>query len=187
MLTLDEPLETDRMLIRPYVASDRASLLALFGSEDQTRYLPFEPATEETVDAILERRMARSKIEKEGDGILGAAILRGTDVQVAEFMLRYTSAEARTGELGWSVHPDHQRQGFATEGARAFMRLGFERLDLHRLTADCDADNVASTRVMDRLGMRREAHFREAYLTNGVWSDELVYAILRSEWEAGAR
>jgi RimJ/RimL family protein N-acetyltransferase len=187
MLDLDTPLETRRLRIRRYDATDRASLMSLFGTADMTRYLAFGPATEETIDATLERRIARSSIEKEGDGILGAAVLRSTGVLVGEFMLRYTSAAAQAGELGWSVHPDHHGQGYATEGARAFMRLGFEGLDLHRATASCDARNEASIRVMERLGMRREACFREAFLTDGVWSDELVYAILRSEWEAGAR
>src|SRR5512135_3440420 len=107
MLTLDEPVETERLLIRRYRASDRASLLALFGTADMTRYLAFGPATEDTIDGILERRMSRSSIEKEGDGILGAATLRSTGELVGEFMLRYTSEEQQTGELGWSVHPDH--------------------------------------------------------------------------------
>ena len=108
-------------------------------------------------------------------------------MQVGEVMLRYLSEGERTGELGWTVHPAHQGRGYATEGARAFMRLGFERLDLHRITASCDARNEASVRVMERLGMRREAHFREAFLTQGVWSDELIYAILRSEWDTRPR
>ena len=187
MLAIDEPIETERLLIRRYVASDRASLLALFGSADVTRYLAFGPATDDTIDSTLERRVARSSIEREGDGILGAVTLRSTGVLVGEVMLRYLREEERTGELGWTVHPDHQGQGYATESARAFMRLGFEGLDLHRITASCDARNEASVRVMERLGMRREAYFREAFLTHGVWSDELVYAILRSESEAGAR
>jgi RimJ/RimL family protein N-acetyltransferase len=187
MLDLAEPLETERLLIRRYDVTDRSSLLSLFGAADMTRYLGWGPATEDTIDGILERRIARSSIEKEGDGILGAAILRGTGVLVGEFMLHYASAKERKGELGWSVHPAHHGQGYATEGARRFMRLGFEGLDLHRATATCDARNEASVRVMERLGMRREAHFREAFPTDDVWSDELVYAILRSEWEAGAR
>jgi RimJ/RimL family protein N-acetyltransferase len=187
VLDLDEPLETDRLLIRRYDATDRASLLSLFGTDDVTRYLPFDPATDDTIDGMLERRIARSSIEKEGDGILGAAIFRDTGAVVGEFMLHYASAKGQTAELGWTVHSDHQGRGYATEGARAFMRLGFDGLDLHRVTASSDARNEASIRVMERLGMRREARFREAFLTHGVWSDELVYAILRSEWDAVAR
>ena len=184
MLRIDAAIETERLRFRPYEASDRSTLLELFGRPEVTRYLPFGPATEDTVDAILERRLARTAIEHEGDGLLALAVLRDTGVPVGELMLRYTSEEHRTGEIGWSIHPDHQGQGLATEGARAFLRLGFEGLDLHRVTAECDPRNIASIRVMERLGMRREGHLREAFLAQGVWTDELVYAILRAEWES---
>lgn len=186
VLHIDPSIQTDRLWFRPYLASDRATVLDLFGRADVTRYLPFGPATETTVDAILERRMARTTIEHEGDGILALAVLRATDMPVGEMMLRYESQEHRTGEVGWTIHPDHQGQGLATEGAGAFLRLGFERLDLHRITANCDPRNAASIRVMERLGMRREAHLHEAFLSQGGWTDELIYAILRAEWEATA-
>jgi len=183
MLQLDPSVDTERLSFRTYVATDRSTLLDLFGRPDVTRHLPFGPATELTVDAILERRMAKASIEHEGDGILALAILRGPDVPVGEMMLRFVSEEHATGEVGWTIHPDHQGQGLATEGAGAFLRLGFEGLDLHRITAGCDPRNRASRRVMERIGMRREAHFREAFRSQGAWTDELIYAILRSEWE----
>jgi RimJ/RimL family protein N-acetyltransferase len=74
-------------------------------------------------------------------------------------MLRLKSLESRQGEIGWSLHPDAQGRGLATEGAREMLRIGFDELGLHRIVAGCDSRNTASLRVMERLGMRREAEF----------------------------
>ena len=63
------------------------------------------------------------------------------------------------------------------------LRLGFEGLGLHRIIGRCDGRNAASARAMEKLGMRREAHLRENEIVKGEWTDEMVYAMLRSEWE----
>jgi ribosomal-protein-alanine N-acetyltransferase len=93
----------------------------------------------------------------------------------------------RTHEIGWVVAPPHQRLGYATEAARALLRHAFETLHLHRVIATCETDNLASVGVMEKLGMRREAHFRQCYLRDdGSWSDEFFYALLAEEWFARA-
>jgi RimJ/RimL family protein N-acetyltransferase len=103
---------------------------------------------------------------------------------VGEFMLRLTSADSRQGEIGWSIHPDFQRRGLATEGAREMLRLGFDVLRLHRIVAACDPRNLGSLRVMEHLGMRREAHFVESEFLKGEWIGEIVCAVLEDEWRA---
>ena len=88
------------------------------------------------------------------------------------------------GEIGYILNPAYQGQGLATEVAGTLLRLGFEGLGLHRIVARCDARNVASARVMERVGMRREAHLVHNEFLKGEWTDELIYAILREEWQA---
>jgi len=90
------------------------------------------------------------------------------------------------GELGWVVHPNHASRGYATEAALAMLRLGFDHYGLHRISARLDARNAASARVCEKLGMRREALLRENEWIKGEWTDEAVYALLRSEWDARA-
>ena len=84
--------------------------------------------------------------------------------------------------MGWIFHPDHQGLGYATEATNALLDLGFGPADMHRIFARCDARNDPSWRLMERLGMRREAHFREHGLFKGLWDEEFYYAILRDEW-----
>jgi RimJ/RimL family protein N-acetyltransferase len=66
------------------------------------------------------------------------------------------------------------------------LRLGFEDLGLHRIFGRIDGRNTASARVLERLGMRREAHFIQNEIVKGEWTDEVVYALTEDEWPAPA-
>jgi RimJ/RimL family protein N-acetyltransferase len=187
MLAPGYPLTTARMSLRPYETGDLAAVHDLFGRDDVSRYLLWEPMDLDQARALLERRVRQTRIDAEGDGILLAAVLTESGRMIGEFMLRLTSARSRQGEIGWSIHPDVQGRGLATEGAREMLRLGFEELGLHRIIAESDPRNVASLRVMERLGMRREAHFLENLFLKGEWIGSIIYAMLESEWRAAAR
>jgi RimJ/RimL family protein N-acetyltransferase len=91
----------------------------------------------------------------------------------------------RTFEIGWILDPRHPGRGYATEGAAALLRYGFERLALHRVVATCQPENRPSWRVMEKLDMRREAHFRQCIHRGGeTWWDEYLYALLAEEYFA---
>jgi RimJ/RimL family protein N-acetyltransferase len=102
---------------------------------------------------------------------------------VGEVLLAWTSSEHSSGEIGFIFHPGYHRRGYGTRAARHMLAMGFEELRLHRIIGRCEARNIASAALMDKLGMRREAHFRENEWVKGEWNDELVYAMLASEWE----
>ncbi|OGO65815.1 MAG: hypothetical protein A2030_05000 [Chloroflexi bacterium RBG_19FT_COMBO_50_10] len=63
------------------------------------------------------------------------------------------------------------------------MDWAFKELSVHRIVALCHADNTASVRVMEKLGMRQDGRLREARWLRGEWWDEYVYAILEREWK----
>ncbi len=103
---------------------------------------------------------------------------------VADVVLIWVSAEHRQGEVGYIVHPDRQGRGYATEATRPLLRIAFEDLGLHRVVGRVEARNAASARVLEKLGMRREAHLVENEFVKDEWQSELVYAILDREWRA---
>jgi len=182
MATPSYPITTARLSLRPYTSDDLEPLHDMFGREDVCRYLRWEPMDLDAAGALLERRVKQGQIGGPGEGLLVAADERATGRMIGELMLQVTDDENRQGEIGWSFHPDAQGKGYATEGARELLRLGFEDVGLHRIKAESDARNVASLRLMERLGMRREAHFREDEFLKGEWTDSIVYAILETEW-----
>jgi RimJ/RimL family protein N-acetyltransferase len=185
--TLTFPLATDRVHLRPYTPEDLDPLYDMFRREDVCRYLRWEPMDLDAARTLLERRLKQGQIGAPGEGLLVAAEERSTGRMIGEFMLQVTDEEHHQGEIGWSLHPDAHGKGYATEGARELLRLGFEEVGLHRIAAEGDPRNAASLRVMERLGMRREAHFRENEYLKGEWTDAVVFAILASEWRDQAR
>jgi RimJ/RimL family protein N-acetyltransferase len=175
---------TDRLALRPFRDDDLEALHDIHSREDVVRYLYWEPRSREEAAEMLDRRKLETAIDKEGDGLHLAAELRATGELIGHFSLFFKSEEHRQGDIGFVVHPDHHGRGYATEGTLVMLRFGFEELGLHRIVGQCDARNVASARVMERLGMRREAHFVENEFVKGEWADGLDYAMLDREWRS---
>jgi RimJ/RimL family protein N-acetyltransferase len=113
------------------------------------------------VPEVLERRIGNTTLHTEGDILELAAELRSTGEFVGAMTFSYRSVDHRRGEIGYIVAPKFTGQGFAKESATELLRIGFERVGLHRIEGQCDARNLASATVMERIGMRREALLRE--------------------------
>ena len=184
MLEPTGPVRSSRMSLRTYEMDDLEAFHDLYSREDVCRYLPWEPMDVEQARAKLEQRIRQTRIEADGDPLVLTAVDSETGRSAGEFMLRLQSLDSLQGEIGWVIHPDFQGRGLATEGATEMLRLGFDELGLHRIAAGCDPRNVASVRVMERLGMRREAQFVEAVFAKGQWVDDIICAILESEWRS---
>lgn len=92
--------------------------------------------------------------------------------------------DADTLEFGITVAPAAQQRGLAAEAAQAVLALAFETLGRHRVYAEVDPRNLACVRLLERLGMRREALFREHWRDGDGWADTAIHAILDHEWRA---
>lgn len=176
------PIMTERLCLRAFNRGDVDAVFAYRGREDVARYLFDAPLSRDECALAIRQRTAQLALEAENDRIILAVELREGAQLVGEISLIYRSAEARQGEVGWIFHPDFQGRGFAREAAGRLLQLAFEEGEFHRIYARCDAGNEASWRLMERLGMRREAHFREHALFKGGWDEEYYYALLEGEW-----
>ncbi|MFC6094255.1 GNAT family N-acetyltransferase [Saccharothrix lopnurensis] len=174
------PVRTRRLLLRPFTFADHAALHSWQGRADVNRYLYSEARTSEETAESLVKKVTLTWPEQDGDA-LSLAIEKDGEV-VGEAVLKYLSEHHRQGEVGYVLHPDHHGRGYATEATAAVLDLAFDHLGLHRVRASCDAFNEPSWRVMERLGMRREAHFRHNEVFKGAWGEEFVYAVLDDEW-----
>jgi len=176
------PLQTERLLLRPFTPGDLDALLAIQSRDDVTRYLYWDPRTAAEVREVLDRKVRSTAIVAEGDNLSLAAVLRESGELIGDCSLRWVSAEHRQAEIGFIFHPDHHGWGYATEAAAALLALAFDGLRVHRVIGRLEARNTASARVLERLGMRKEAHLVENEHVKGEWQSEIVYAQLEREW-----
>jgi RimJ/RimL family protein N-acetyltransferase len=179
----DYPVRTDRLLLRPFTDDDYEAFYDLHSHPDVHRYLIHGPADRAASRALLTDRMECVRIEAAGDRLSLAMELRETGAMIGQCTLFYQTAEHSGGEIGYLVHPKYQRKGYASECGLQLLRLGFDGLKLHRIIGRCDARNVGSAGVLAGLGMRLEAHLVQNEFLKGEWTDELVYAMLATEWQ----
>jgi len=178
------PLRTQRLLLRPYAHGDVDGLYAYQRLPEVHRYLYTEPRTRAEVEAIVAERAGLAVLTETDKAITLVAELAQTGELVGDCVLFWRSQEHEQGEVGYVFNPAYHGRGYATEAVGALLRLGFEGLGLHRIAGHLDARNTASARVLERAGLRREAHLMENEFVKGEWTDELIYGILRREWEA---
>lgn len=103
---------------------------------------------------------------------------------VGDLTLKLVGEQPSTGQIGWCFHPDYAGRGFATGAAAALLDLAFQHYEMRRVTAQMDARNTSSARLCERLGMTREAHFRQDWWSEGGWTDTFGYAVLTAEWKS---
>jgi RimJ/RimL family protein N-acetyltransferase len=184
VLTPELPIRTERLLLRLYTEDDLDYVYDIQSRPEVARYLYWGPRDRDEARESLRKKIASSAVKAEGDDLTLAVVLPETGHVIGDVLLVWVSSEHRQGEIGYVFHPGHGGHGYATEAAEVMLRLAFEGLGLHRVIGRLDGRNTASARVLERLGMRREAHLVENEMVKGEWTDELIYAMLEDEWRA---
>jgi ribosomal-protein-alanine N-acetyltransferase len=168
-------IETQRLTLRRFTSSDGLAIHRYMGDPTVTRWLPEGLLNKAGAQAFADRNAGRRP--------RAIAIVERASGELVGHMAFHPWFVRATHEIGWAIGRPHQRRGYATEAARALMAHAFETLCCHRVIATCQPENIASWRVMDKLGMRREAHFRQCLLRDtGEWWDEYFYALLAEEY-----
>ena len=177
------PIETERLILRKYQDRDVRDILEFSRKADfwLARSLDWTP-TSDSVRAYFEAQrdlkpesfpqwmnlMMELESERKVVGCVGIGV---------------TNKEQGQASIGWMLSCRYQGQGLATEAAQALVDFGFDSMGLHRIFARTGKANTRSWLLMERLGMRREAHFRQSHKVRDEWDDEFVYAILAHEWK----
>jgi len=177
-------LETARLRLREFVPDDWRAALAY---EDDPRYMRFYEMTERTEADV--RAFVQMFLDQQAENprcrFQLAVTLKESGALIGNCGIRVNNAEWREANIGYEIAPELWGRGYASEAARAILAFGFGTLQMHRIWAWCVADNTASARVLEKVGMTREAREREKELIRGQWYDALTYAILDREWQGG--
>lgn len=174
-------LATDRLILREFIEDDWKRLHAYESQPEVVRYLPHEPRTEDEARQYVQQIIVEAR-ELPRMVIDLAITERGSNEMIGRVGMRRKSDELRMGLLWYVIDPAYAGKGLVTEAARELLAYAFEQLRMHRVHGECDPRNPSSARVMEKLGMRREAEHVEDIWIKGEWCGTLVYAMLEREW-----
>ena len=173
-------LLTDRLLLRPFEATDLPHLQRYAVRPEFYRFLPILEQTPETVAAFLEKRLEEQR-QEESSRFNFAIEPKELKFVIGSIRIEVRDAANRKGDLGYALDSAYQGQGFMIEAVKRVLTMGFDRLKLHRILATADVDNEPSWRLLERVGMTREGHLRGDKLVRGRWRDSYLYAVLASD------
>ncbi len=179
-------IETERLILRPMQMEDVNDLLEYQSNPEIVRYIPWPPRTMEQVKQAAEKTIATGKFDlvEDSDYIVLVWELKDTGQVIGQSNMGLISKENKCSNIGWVTHQDFQRQGYAFEATKALLKFAFQNFDLHRVIADIDTRVPKSAALAEKLGMRREAEFKDGEFFKGEWCDMWLYAILKSEFSA---
>jgi aminoglycoside 6'-N-acetyltransferase len=179
-----EALRTARLTLRRFRAEDAAALAAYRSDPDVARFQGWEsPFLEEQAAAFI-AELAGTHPDTAGEWFQLAVTETATGELVGDVGMGPDGDDPRLARIGFTVAPARQGRGLATEAVTAVLDHLFRVRGKHRVAADCDVRNTASVALLERVGMRREAHHLASSWWKGEWTDEYVYAVLADEWLA---
>ncbi len=173
-------IDSNRMLLRSINIKDAQEIFSYRSDAITNQYQGWIPKTITEVNDFIENRIAKEFnipdtwyqlgiVEKETNKLIGDVGIHFIDEQQAE--------------VGCTLNKTCHGKGYATEALKATINHLFTTLNKHRIVTSIDPLNIKSISLVERLGFRKEAHFKQSILINGEWVDDIVYAILHNEWK----
>lgn len=173
-------ITTERLVLRRFRTDDVATFAGYRSDPEVARYqswdAPFPLLRAETAVAHF---MAA---DPDRAGWFQYAIERAEDGRLIGDVAVRLHDNLMQAEIGFTLAGEHQRRGYATEAVRAVLDRLFREQRLHKVTGECDARNVASAGLLERLGFTREGRLRQQTYIKGEWTDDLLYGLLATEW-----
>ncbi len=172
-------IKTGRLLLRTVRAEDAAAIYAYRSRPEVSRYQGrpknLAAARRQTATA------AATKPNTPRTWYQFAVIEAQSGALIGDIAVHFKGG--RQAELGYTLAPEYQGRGYASEAARGALGWLFGPMKIHRVTATADPRNKPSLKVMRRLGLRKEGHFKKSFWTGKEWADDAVYALLKEEWK----
>jgi RimJ/RimL family protein N-acetyltransferase len=180
------PLETDRLRLRPFERSDVEAVSTYHNLPSSQRYALRTSRYTSDVAEVVGSMRNQVSLQRPGDTLALAIVRKGDNRLIGQVCLHWSDATSGQGEVRFIIHPAFSGQGYLTEALSTIFDMAFDQFRIHRLMVRCDGRSHHSIKLMQTLGMRLEAHYREHALFQGEWDEELHFAILDREWRPNA-
>ncbi len=176
-----------RVALRRFGLADLADFIAYRSSAQVARYQSWDAPYPRAAGEQFIGELMRGHPDTAGQWFQFAVVLHPGGQLIGDCAAKPDAGDPRQCEIGFTIALAYQGRGYATEAVSLLIGYLFAGRGKHKITASCDARNTASAALLERLGMRREGHLRESTWASGEWTDDLLYGLLRDEWQPPGR
>lgn len=179
-------LESERLILRKFTCEDWQDLYEYLSKEEVVMYEPYDIFS-------IEEAKKEAQNRSENDAFLAVCLKENNKLIGNLYFQQQEPKEFMTWEIGYVFNPAFYGKGYATEACRRILEHAFEELHIHRIIGRCNPENAASWRLMERLSMRREGHYKKPAFfkrtSEGepIWHDAFEYSIIEEEYLIGNR
>ncbi|MCD4791515.1 MAG: GNAT family N-acetyltransferase [Bacteroidales bacterium] len=174
-------LKTERLILRPVEEKDAKAMFKYRSDSITNQYQGWIPKTINDVFDFVKNKVS-STIDLIDTWYQFVIIKKENNELIGDIGIHFLDTDNKQAEIGCTLDKTYQGKGYATEALKETLDYLFNKLNKRRIIGSIDPRNIKSTGLVERLGFRKEAHFKESILINGEWIDDLVYAILKDEW-----
>jgi len=174
-------INSERLLLRPIQVEDADSIFNYRSKAEVNRYQGWIPITIDDVHHFIATKVS-PEINLPCKWFQFVIIKKHSNELIGDIGVYFPATDEFPVELGCTLNQKYHGKGYAFEAVKATINYLFKELDKHSIVASIDPRNLPSISLFERLGFRKEAHFKESLFINGEWVDDLVYVILKSDW-----
>jgi RimJ/RimL family protein N-acetyltransferase len=177
-------IKTERLWIRDLEANDGPRVFSYHRHPGIARWQSWGTESVDVIQSYI-RGLASIEPGAPGKWYQVGLYLCENDKLIGDCGFRALAADPEQAEVGITLAPEFQGKGYASEALTALLRFLFTELKQHRVIGSVDPRNLTSMKLLERVGMRKEAHFVKSLWFRGEWVDDVIFAILQEEWTAG--
>lgn len=180
-MSILQPIESNRLLLREIKKEDFNEIYSIKSDPEVVKYLTWGPFNKEQTQNSIRKQISFQYEENRKVFVL-AVVLKDSQEVIGNALLMIEDDDFETAEIGYFLHSNFWKRGLGKEIVESLIHTAFQVLNLHRIYAQCDVENVGSVNILKKMGFRLEGHFHKNLKVKGKWRDNLLFALLREEY-----
>ncbi len=174
-------LSTERLLFREFTQKDSNSIHLYTCDEDVTRFMDWGPYTAYETEDFVKKCIAYQHDNPRLTFIFAVCRIPSEE-PIGHIGIQIEDQKDLRANIGYVFARTHWGKGYGSEAVHAILKFGFQELKMHRISATVVPENKASIKILTKLGMIQEGKFRQNKFVRGEFRDNLIFAILNSEF-----
>ncbi len=172
-------LKTERLILRKILFSDETEIFSIYSDPEAMRHFGKHPFKTKVEAAGMIYKVVNAFQNKEG--IRWGIAFKDTEKLIGSAGIWRLDMRHSRGEIGYELLPKHWGLGIMSEALKEILDFGFDKMGLHSMEANIDPENIASAKLLEKIGFRKEGYLRESYFFNNKFFDNVIYSLLDEE------